>query len=759
MRPYLAIIKDSFREALASRVLWILLAFLTLVLAAIAPIGFFDQPNYELNSGDVKNGDELIKRMVAQFAAAEPSPGKRIFGLLPKDLQDRFQASSANPATPQQPLTNPEVRAALVPLLNSRDLYDQASWAGVEIGAEARELVSKGVARLGTDDRGRLNRLLLEAAFPEQISASGETGAVLSYLGIKLAGPWPVKAEPMVRAALAGFMSIFLGILGVFCAILVTASIIPNTFEQGAIDLLLSKPVSRWLVYLSKFVGGCAFTLINAAYMIVGLFLIAGWRFHLWSTKLLLCIPLFMFLFAIYYSVSALAGVIWRNAIVCVVMTILFWLACFVVGTAHVTIEEFVLGQTRLVRIVRAGDAQLAIDERQQSYRWNPDIADWETVFEPNQRQVTFGPPPPPVVGPVYDARTKDVIAILPGSFNFGGYASGTNLSVGNERENWRRVEGVRIPGGTFDLMTTRDRQVLATTPSGVYRMEGSPISTEKKVKLLFFDVPMGSVGDSFVLVSPALRLKVPCSSAIDPISGEIVLVDQEEILLLEPNREQGYSIRLRRRRTDKGPTVVAYAGDTIVLAHAKGQVKILDAKNLNERQELTPSGTDAPRFAQASPDGRWLFVLFHTRRLWLYDARMKQPISLGISGRNGDVSAASFTAEGHLLVADYYRRIIEYQLDPFQEVARFQPPSTLMERIERFGVGPLYYVFPKPGDLDNMIRYLLTDETTVAGGREQDNLAAGRIHLDIWGPVWSSLAFLGIVLLRACQYVQRKDF
>ena len=40
MRPYLAIIKDSFREVLASRVLWILLALITLTLLVIAPLTY-----------------------------------------------------------------------------------------------------------------------------------------------------------------------------------------------------------------------------------------------------------------------------------------------------------------------------------------------------------------------------------------------------------------------------------------------------------------------------------------------------------------------------------------------------------------------------------------------------------------------------------------------------------------------------------------------------------------------------------------------
>ena len=42
----------------------------------------------------------------------------------------------------------------------------------------------------------------------------------------------------------------------------------------------------------------------------VGLWLISGLRFGVWSPRILWCVPLFMFLFATYYVVSALAGLV-----------------------------------------------------------------------------------------------------------------------------------------------------------------------------------------------------------------------------------------------------------------------------------------------------------------------------------------------------------------------------------------------------------------------------------------------------------------
>ena len=48
MRQYLAIIKDSFRAAMASRVLYVLLALITLLLVALAPFHFVESLDWKL---------------------------------------------------------------------------------------------------------------------------------------------------------------------------------------------------------------------------------------------------------------------------------------------------------------------------------------------------------------------------------------------------------------------------------------------------------------------------------------------------------------------------------------------------------------------------------------------------------------------------------------------------------------------------------------------------------------------------------------
>ena len=99
------------------------------------------------------------------------------------------------------------------------------------------------------------------------------------------------------------------------------------------------------------------------------------------------------------------------------------------------------------------------------------------------------------------------------------------------------------------------------------------------------------------------------------------------------------------------------------------------------------------------------------------------------------------------------------YQLDPFQTEDRRAPALTPLERAYYYAIVPIYTVFPKPGELGNVVSYLLTEQETVATNPNSEDLSQRRIKINIYGPVLSSLAFLVVVLTFTCLYVRRTDF
>src|SRR5262249_9122182 len=143
--------------------------------------------------------------------------------------------------------------------------------------------------------------------------------------------------------------------------------------------------------------------------------LIVGLRFDIWSGRMLLCIPVFLFLFAIYYAVSALAGVLWRNAVVCIVVTILFWAACFAVGTTKNLMEQVWLNSGRLVKLVPAGETLLGVTEQGQVQQWRPGEQNWDETFRAETSPTARGVPffvPQQWTNQEYDSRGDRLLAV-----------------------------------------------------------------------------------------------------------------------------------------------------------------------------------------------------------------------------------------------------------------------------------------------------------------------------------------------------------
>jgi hypothetical protein len=163
------------------------------------------------------------------------------------------------------------------------------------------------------------------------------------------------------------------------------------------------------------------------------------------------------------------------------------------------------------------------------------------------------------------------------------------------------------------------------------------------------------------------------------------------------------------------------------------------------------------PDTVAVSPDGRYLAIVYRDARLWLYDVKQRRESALRVAGQ-GDISGAAFEGD-KLLVADRVARVTRYDLAAGDVDERWIGAMPLAEKIYRYGLNPLYRVFPKPGELNQTVNHVLTSEDTAIAGLRFDDSGAPPRKVDVWGPVWSNLAFLVVVLLISCVYVARRDF
>jgi ABC-2 type transport system permease protein len=99
-----------------------------------------------------------------------------------------------------------------------------------------------------------------------------------------------------------------------FLAVFASSGLIPSVLEPGRIELLLSKPLSRTHILLGRYAGNVLVVLLNASYLVLGVWTILGVKTGIWSPVFLVAIATTTFIFSVLLSVVVLIGVLFESA-------------------------------------------------------------------------------------------------------------------------------------------------------------------------------------------------------------------------------------------------------------------------------------------------------------------------------------------------------------------------------------------------------------------------------------------------------------
>jgi hypothetical protein len=108
-------------------------------------------------------------------------------------------------------------------------------------------------------------------------------------------------------------------------ALVSTAGIFPDLISTGAIDLYLSKPLSRPRLFLTKYMSGLLFVTLQVALVAVGGFILLGVRGGEWKPGLLLAIPIVVCFFSYLFAISVFLGILTRSSIAALLLAVLCW--------------------------------------------------------------------------------------------------------------------------------------------------------------------------------------------------------------------------------------------------------------------------------------------------------------------------------------------------------------------------------------------------------------------------------------------------
>jgi len=330
---YLAILKDSLREAIDTKIIYFTLGLAVLFLLGIASLSFRQVPAEE----QFHRSTELLSRLLAwatqgkgphydieDFTSSDPiaDPWRqdyRFYYVL--EFQEEKEADAFK--------LEMEKNKSLGPEELQKQLKRQFQWIDHLEVTDAPPKSKKDI------------RFLVQT---KGSTVPDRRGWI--YEPQLFFGAWSMSffQSPLYRQ-LEFITDYLIGTFGagimMLLSTIITAFFIPNMLRKGTVDLLLAKPIHRSTLLLFKYVGGLTFMFLNTAFIMCGIWLVLGLRTGLWMNGLLLCVLIFTFQFAIFYAVSTLMAVLTRSPIVAILTTVVAWALLFGIGIAYQVIDSF----------------------------------------------------------------------------------------------------------------------------------------------------------------------------------------------------------------------------------------------------------------------------------------------------------------------------------------------------------------------------------------------------------------------------------
>ena len=352
---YIAILKDSLREAWDSWVLLGLLVLSTLVILGVASLSFkpltaqrtmhyfFNNTMFEtLNKRKIEKQRFAFREMrqfnlqdVKQVSGDTDSPLGEYALTVAAHGNDfgprRFQGNMGHPEPIEAKVDGGKpVFDQKAEIANLRAVFEDA----VDLGF----IKVESIEPLGNEaEKQEMRRYLIT------VKGTAQTHRIwATQLGL-LFGAFQLEfiSAPLgfMLYKLAEYVIGFGSWVAVLLGIVITSFFIPNMLRKGTIDMLLVKPISRWLLLFYKYLGGMAFILLSTTYAIGGIWLALGIRSGLWANGTLILILTITFFFAILYALSTLVSVVTRSVVASILITVGAWFIFFIIGWAHLGVE------------------------------------------------------------------------------------------------------------------------------------------------------------------------------------------------------------------------------------------------------------------------------------------------------------------------------------------------------------------------------------------------------------------------------------
>jgi len=208
--------------------------------------------------------------------------------------------------------------------------------------------------------------------------------------GSESGGEMPgLTAEQLARGIQIAIAFIFYP-MAILLAIFATGSLVPHMLEKGAIDLLLSKPVSRPVLLLSRYLGALLVAGANLIYLVGGVGVILALKTGVFNSGFVLSGLMMTLYFGALLAFLVLCGVLMRSTTIGIMMTAGIFFVSLVIRWPHSSPYWSVLITSRVARMATRGVVELLYHALPRTSEFTEivsnlimqrDVASWNAVF------------------------------------------------------------------------------------------------------------------------------------------------------------------------------------------------------------------------------------------------------------------------------------------------------------------------------------------------------------------------------------------
>jgi hypothetical protein len=498
-----------------------------------------------------------------------------------------------------------------------------------------------------------------------------------------------------------------------------------------------------------------------------------------------------VFLFAVFYSVSALAGLKWRSPILAIGLANAFGAFCLVTGIVGGVSDGFITGPDRIESIVVSGDNLFTSTQGADLRRFDAATQKWVDLFPDDSGGGDR------VLAPVLlpDGRVATA-RVRGGRMNLFG-SGATTLLVLDPVNDWKPLPTIELPTATSQLWSTPQDEVIAINSTELMIAKSDAIrqsdddqggETQDNNK----DTPQSTTdatdkssrGMNTSWLPKLMRMMGGATEGFRPLTPrQVSVVPPRSVVFSEDGNSafvasSGKLARLDRPGGDREDEAwqlaksvnlemnakamwVRIMGDEVVVIRAETPLALFD-------QSLEPSTVDGlpgEEFAKlkftevvSCQGARAVAMLTAKGDVYLLRRNDLSKLSLVQIPKLSGVDAIHWDQASRRLWASHsVDSVTSFDLEAMAVDKQYRPKIEGWRLVDRYLVTPIRTVTPQTGELGETIAAIVSGESTMELPISSEAPRTERYN--VWRPVLTCAGFIFVMLTVGCVYFARADF